>query len=353
MQLFFTIVAGIVVGFLLVVALIYVFVRLWLKRTIKQFAHLASEATKGISQFMQPLRITLQRERDPGWNDKAAVDRLVRPLIAAGFQDAGVYTIEEFPVIAFQALAQPDKSVYAAVYEHPDNGVWLDVVSRYEDGTALTSTTAKGAGIDHRRTSQPNDSTPIPIPPPLQAAPGPPAGQRVRGILRAISRGLRTALRRRNGLALRARRTTEEESATCRSFGKTDRPAGQASPRDAASPDGPMASGQASGKLSRSEQPLRREVAQMEYRMIFVHDRMTADEAYGMFMNFLDWEDEDAAEECSERAERLAHGPAREAFRRMIQTLPAGRAVKKVGHVTEPVASDVYLGPDSMDGEVE
>jgi hypothetical protein len=92
---------------------------------------------------------------------------------------------------------------------------------------------------------------------------------------------------------------------------------------------------------------------QMEYRMIFVHDRMTADEAYGMFMNFLDWEDEDAAEECSERAERLAHGPAREAFRRMIQTLPAGRAVKKVGHVTEPVASDVYLGPDSMDGEVE
>jgi hypothetical protein len=92
----------------------------------------------------------------------------------------------------------------------------------------------------------------------------------------------------------------------------------------------------------------------IEGRVIFVHDRLTNDEVQGMFTNCLDWDDDDAASEMAEKAETLTKkNSPREAFARMLPMLPADRAVKKLGHVTEPVAADVYLLSEVMVEEVE
>src|SRR5262249_9135328 len=119
-KLFFTIVAGIVVGFLLVVVIAYLLIRFWLRRALKKFADLAGGAFKGIAPFMLPLRITLEPGDPSQWMNKAAVNRLLKSFLAAGFQEVGPFTIEEFPVMRLQAFVQPEQSVYALVCEHPD-----------------------------------------------------------------------------------------------------------------------------------------------------------------------------------------------------------------------------------------
>ena len=92
----------------------------------------------------------------------------------------------------------------------------------------------------------------------------------------------------------------------------------------------------------------------IEDRLIFIHDRLTHEEVFGIFTGFLDWDDEDADQQRSDDAEKFSHeGTAREAFARMAPLLPANRQVKKVGHLTEPIAADVYLTPEDTDEEDE
>src|SRR5262249_29832067 len=43
----------------------------------------------------------------------------------------------------------------------------------------------------------------------------------------------------------------------------------------------------------------------LEPRVIFVHDRMNSEEVKGVFAGFLDWEEQDAAQKCSEAGEKL------------------------------------------------
>jgi hypothetical protein len=89
----------------------------------------------------------------------------------------------------------------------------------------------------------------------------------------------------------------------------------------------------------------------LEDRIVFVHDRLSGEEVKGVFAAFLDWSDEDTAQESADKAEKLAgEAPPREAFARMLAMLPAERTVKKLGHITDPVAADVYLGPDDTGG---
>ena len=97
----------------------------------------------------QPDTIHLSRASAAAWKDAAAAGAIADPLLARGFEDAGTYRIQEMPVVV-RLLAHPGDSLLAAVYEHPQVGVWCDVVGRYEDATSITFTTAKPSGLDHR-----------------------------------------------------------------------------------------------------------------------------------------------------------------------------------------------------------
>src|SRR5215471_16464906 len=98
----------------------------------------------------QPDQIKLSQQPGHQWKDAAAVNRLVGPLLRRGFTDAGPYSVDVMPHVTLRFLVNSSVSIYACVYEHAKAGIWLDLVSRYTDGTGATFTTVRSTGMDER-----------------------------------------------------------------------------------------------------------------------------------------------------------------------------------------------------------
>src|SRR5215470_8060457 len=98
----------------------------------------------------QPDQIKLSQRPGHQWKDAAAVSRLVVPLLKRGFTDLGPYSVDVMPHVTLRFLVNPAVSIYACVYEHAKAGIWLDLVSRYEDGSRSTFTTRRSNVIYQR-----------------------------------------------------------------------------------------------------------------------------------------------------------------------------------------------------------
>ena len=98
----------------------------------------------------QPDRIHLQPCGVDKWKNAAAARRIGEALASRGFTDAGVNTIPELPGVVVQLLASEKDGLYAAVYEHPKAGTWFDLVSRYQDGSSVTYSTALPTALKPR-----------------------------------------------------------------------------------------------------------------------------------------------------------------------------------------------------------
>jgi hypothetical protein len=95
----------------------------------------------------QPDWITLDRVSDPAWTNPAAANDLIQPLLANGFTDAGAYTVDKMPAVKLAILVKPGDYITAHVYEHPKAGTWIELVTRYPDGTCQTVSTLPSTGI--------------------------------------------------------------------------------------------------------------------------------------------------------------------------------------------------------------
>jgi len=98
----------------------------------------------------QPDSIHLSRRSSYVWQNPSEMQDLARPLLARGFSDIGDFAIAEMPDIALRFLMNSADSVYACIYEHPKLGRWLDLVSRYSDGSTCTFTNTRARGLEHR-----------------------------------------------------------------------------------------------------------------------------------------------------------------------------------------------------------
>lgn len=98
----------------------------------------------------QPDTIHLQRRDATVWKNASAARRYSDPLLARGFEDAGVHAVAEMPGLAIQLLAHGGDGFYAAIYEHPVAGVWIDLFSHFQDGTSFTLATSKTTGLNPR-----------------------------------------------------------------------------------------------------------------------------------------------------------------------------------------------------------
>jgi hypothetical protein len=98
----------------------------------------------------QPDTIHLSPLAAPAWRNPAEVERMCGPLLARGFKDIGIFTIPEMPGLQLQFLTRLSDSVYAVVYDHPKAGVWLNLVSRFQDGGSVTFSTNKDRGVETR-----------------------------------------------------------------------------------------------------------------------------------------------------------------------------------------------------------
>jgi len=93
----------------------------------------------------QPDSITLARVATPAWQD-ASVPQILASLRITGFEDAGVYSVDKMPGVKVAILAKPEDCVAAHVFEHPKAGTWIELVTRYQDGTSTTLTTLPSTG---------------------------------------------------------------------------------------------------------------------------------------------------------------------------------------------------------------
>jgi hypothetical protein len=98
----------------------------------------------------QPDTIRLTPQAGHQWQNASAINKLAEPLLARGFTDLGPYSIDVMPQVTLRFLLNATVSVYACIYEHAKAGIWLDLVSRYTDGTGATFTTVRSTGMDQR-----------------------------------------------------------------------------------------------------------------------------------------------------------------------------------------------------------
>jgi len=296
----------------------------------------------------QPARVHLSPASELVWADAEAATTSLDALRAAGFQEIGPFGLDEIPAIKLYALFQPEERVWGVVYEHPEAGVWVDLVSRYEDGTSLTyANTGEGAGLDQR--------------------PG-------HGIIRAP--GLEVAALYRRHLAERPARTLKPVSANAftQSFESAyaeemDWRNSRGGPtteelRAVLEARGSQVSDEAIEETRRlladqaaeglSEAILERFLAtttlpaaeweKARDRVVVVHENMSPSLLVEAFMQELEYDDEHDAElPASDDLEREAEGgEPRQLFARWNDGLPAGFRYRLLGSVQEPVPGDIW-----------
>lgn len=94
-----------------------------------------------------PTAVHLSRRGDEAWKDADRARRLWEPLLAYGFSDAGTFGAQEMPGLAMRLLASTTDSIMAIVYEHPQAGQWLELVTRYTDGRRCSASNLRDPGV--------------------------------------------------------------------------------------------------------------------------------------------------------------------------------------------------------------
>jgi hypothetical protein len=98
---------------------------------------------------MQPDTIRLIEAPGYSWKDAGEVSSFAKSFASLGFTDVGIYTVDVLPV-AIRFLINESERQYAAIYEHPQAGVWINLVILYDDGTSLTFTNSQDRGLEQR-----------------------------------------------------------------------------------------------------------------------------------------------------------------------------------------------------------
>lgn len=130
---------SILVG-LLVLALVGVVAWFVIKGKLSGFFVKASIAA-------QPPKVHLVRERAPMWDDHEEVEKTVDSLRALGFRALGTFGIQEVEGFQLVALAHPREGYAAAVFEHTENGIWVDYAARFSDSGAYLVASASPSAV--------------------------------------------------------------------------------------------------------------------------------------------------------------------------------------------------------------
>lgn len=94
--------------------------------------------------------VHLSSRNRTAWRDASTASALADPLLRAGFDDAGIYSVDEIPGVVLHLMSKPDEGLTAIVYEHPRVGHWMEVVTRFKDGTSFSLSTSRTVPMDVR-----------------------------------------------------------------------------------------------------------------------------------------------------------------------------------------------------------
>lgn len=113
----------------------------WVRRFFRRMRDQMARQTPG--------EITLVAVQGSVVFDEPTVRARIDKLRQAGFIDVGVFQVDPMEGFTLMGLVRNADCAVAAVYHHPDMGVYADVVVRYEDGAGMTVSNAPvGDGLD-------------------------------------------------------------------------------------------------------------------------------------------------------------------------------------------------------------
>ncbi len=118
---------------------------------LKLLVHLVLKGVGKKALAKQPDSIQLVPIELGSWKMAPAACALVKPALLLGFLETGSFEIKEMTGVKVHFLLLSGEAAYAAVYEHPVAGSWINFISKYHDGTSVTFTNqGRGAGLEQR-----------------------------------------------------------------------------------------------------------------------------------------------------------------------------------------------------------
>jgi hypothetical protein len=117
------------------------------KLFVRQVGRLTLGAIGQDALVKVPEQIQLSLVDDVHWKDSAAIEQQASPLVRAGFNDLGTYSVDKMPGVLVRILFQPQTYVAAHITEHPRAGNWIEFATRYTDGGSDFLTTLPDQGI--------------------------------------------------------------------------------------------------------------------------------------------------------------------------------------------------------------
>ncbi len=132
-------------GLFLLIILGIVVVVLVLRRQLRKFGQSLADMTS----LTPPAELNLQPEENPPWSNGKIVRKHADALLLHGFQDEGSFCTQEMTNLFIQGFVHPTRNLFAAVYDHPQGGIVVDIVQKTLDGRTLTlSNTTQGEELD-------------------------------------------------------------------------------------------------------------------------------------------------------------------------------------------------------------
>lgn len=96
------------------------------------------------------LEINLTPIENSKWSDRKKITDLTDWFLRNGFESAGLYECWEIPSLVISGFVLPSEQIIGVIYDHPINGIWVDICVQYTDGGGLTVSNAPtGHALDH------------------------------------------------------------------------------------------------------------------------------------------------------------------------------------------------------------
>jgi hypothetical protein len=367
MVLFLKIVGGFLVAFFIFALILY----WWVRRKLRSFGETLGSAFRELAELahgagVPPMRIQLEPVSGLDWGDPDAVGDLEGPLVAVGFSRVGDFEVEMNAPVKMRALAHTGHSVFAVIYEVDPLGVWLDLHTKYADGSSCTYATSKPSGMDYPANKR------------IVNCPGLGSRELLDRCLSERPPGDKLPCRPEDFKERFERAHAEEMDWRAARGGPSEEEIRRIAAADGSEADGSMVQviqtqwrnhfnefweDEFRNRFMESADITPARWEDIRDRIVFVHDRATSEQVVEHFESTVyeqfdaahdDTEDEadeddDPAEAKLEEFREIARNcPPREAFVRLNDTLPARLRFERYGEVHEPFYADVWLLPREL-----
>lgn len=146
---------GVVLGFVLLILLVWFWLKWKFRSFAARFAEEFASAMAHMGGMAPPLRIDLEPMQEADWSDGDKADLITETLIELGYKPDGLFVAYAPLQIEIQGFRNSQSSSLAALYEIKQMArLCLDLVADLSDGTHITVSNAEDKGLDHPQFSR-------------------------------------------------------------------------------------------------------------------------------------------------------------------------------------------------------